>query len=68
MQGIVGRNHVITGYKNNPNGTVDLRVEWVKLPPRPPQGTQERIRRLKQQWQRFELSNAELEIACARVE
>jgi hypothetical protein len=68
MQGIVGKNHVVTGYRDNTNGTIDLRVEWVALPKRPPQGKRERIRRLRQDWQQMRLTNDELEAAIKRVE
>lgn len=52
MRGIVGKDFVITGYKDGPQkGTLDLRVEYVKLPPPTPEKFQPkaRMRRLRQQ-------------------
>lgn len=52
MRGIVGKDFVITGYKDGPQpGTIDLRVERIPLPPPTPEKFQlkARARRLRQQ-------------------
>jgi hypothetical protein len=71
MRGICNRRERITGYKNGPQkGTIDFKIELIPVPPPTPEKFQRkaRIRRLKQQWQQFKLTNEELEAAIRQVE
>lgn len=56
-----GKDLVITGYREMPNKTFDLRVEYVKLPPPTPEKFQlkARMRRLKQQLRDGQITSAE---------
>jgi len=70
MKGIVGKDFVITGYKDGPQkGTIDLRVERRPLPPPTPEKFQPkaRMRRLRQQLRDGAITHSEFLDAELRV-
>ena len=71
MKGICNRRERVTGYKAGPRpGTIDFRVELIPVPPPPPEkfARKPRLRRLKQQLRRGELTIPERIAARERVE
>ncbi len=71
MRGIVGKDFVITGYKDGPQkGTIDLRVERVAKPKPTPEKFQRkaRIRRLNQAFFQGRLTQIRWAAAREQVE
>jgi hypothetical protein len=71
MKGICNKHERVTGYKKGPRpGTFDFRVELIERTPPTPEKFQRkaRLRRLKQQLRKGELTIPERVAARARVE